>query len=191
MPIMQQSVKSFYQSNFWIWLAKKLQNNNFNLNKRNISDYYIELFGLVDMDRVKYQLEPNKNFQPNTALSTTKKWAHHVLSLPKNPLIKHQPPTFINTTKINQLLTEMVPDRFIINVNRSYSAVINTPKPSESTNDPPLVITMKLNPTLIKGGGPRSLSVPLFLISGDIHQFHHYVPNLVETYIIEHYPDCN
>ena len=85
----------------------------------------------------------------------------------------------------------MVPDKFIINVNRSYSAIVNAPNSPNSSDDPPLIITMKINPTLIKGGGPRSLPIPLFLISGKIHQFHQYIPNLVEKYISEHYPDCN
>ena len=85
-----------------------------------------------------------------------------ILNLPNNPLINLSPPPFMNNDKMDQLFQEMIPTKSICNVNRSYSAIINKSTSINQVDQPPLTITFKLNPILIKGGGPNSTNLLFF-----------------------------
>ena len=190
MTILDNSIRVYYNNQFWLWFANTLKKAQYNIQNINIIEYYHEITGSTDMDKAKFQLNLNKDITPNTSPQTIKNWVDSIIILPKNPLIKHRPPTFINTTKIDKLLKEMIPDKFITNVNRSYSATVNKINPPDPADNPPLTVTMKINPTLINGGGPNNKPQPHFLISGKLHKFYHYKPDLVQQYIMENYPQC-
>ena len=116
-------------------------------------------------------------------------WVHSILKMPNNPMLHHALPSFLTIDKIENLLQEMIPKKFIITVDRSYSAIVNksnAPDPSES---PPLTISMKINPILIIGGGPNKIPPPQFLISGKSHQLYSFSPDFAQNYINECYPE--
>ena len=95
----------------------------------------------------------------------------------------------MNTMKIDNLLHEMVPLKSVCNVNRSYSAIVHKSNVSNA-DQPKLTASLRINPILIKGGGPNSNPPPEFVISGESHKFHNFTPDLIQQYVNENYPDC-
>ena len=115
------------------------------------------IVGPVDMNDNDFQLISNVDFNPNIQVKSIKDWVNYILNLPINPLLTHTAPQFVDDSKIKQLLNEMVPSKSICNVDRSYSAIVEKSTIPNYEN-PPLTVKIKLNPILIKGGGPKKMA---------------------------------
>ena len=79
----------------------------------------------------------------------------------------------------------MIPDKFIIDIDRSYANAV-TSNPSNLTNNINLSIkiTMQINPVLMLGGG-NNYQTPIFLFSGKHHKSKEHDPDLVQEYMAQ------
>ena len=189
--IINKRVSFYYHNSLLLWFTVKLIDNNFNMNKINLADYYYELSPTINLQKNEFQLSQSKDLVENTDINKLRNWVEFTLKLPDNPLIYHKYPSFLNSTKFENLLSLMIPQNFVININKSYVNIIGNKSDLILGNTPPpTIVKLSINPVLILGGGINNTPTPQFLIDGNLKIFEIYEPDIAQSYLDERYPHC-
>ena len=189
--IIKERVYQFFYNDLLLWTARMLLKNEFNIIKINLAKYYMQLSPNIKIDLDHFQLSQN-DIKTGTDINQIKLWTKFILSLPVNPLIHHEYPDFLNVNKFNDLLSLMIPDDFVVNINRSYLNVLGNKSniSFQKASAPKTIVKLSINPVLILGGGINHITAPKFFIDGKLQSFEPYKTDIVQNYLNAHYPHC-
>ena len=154
--IIDKRIRLYYKNKFWIWFCNELILNNYDVTNINIADFYLQISPNIDIDKTEHKLSLS-DLHPSTTMETIKSWTEFITNLPNNELIEYQCPNFLLRTKPNELLAKMIPEDFILNIDRSYVQIASNKKDIGNTNIP-IKVRMQINPILIFGGGSNNYS---------------------------------
>ena len=145
----------------------------------NIADFVLKKIPNYDIDKRKYQLQPQDDIKTEVEVEQIHKYCNTILHIyPINPSFPCFFPQFINSQKYTQLINYIIPSGCIKTSDKSYSSMLSSN--NININNPIITIITfsKIYPGLIIGGGQYNLAKPTYVFGGNNIKFMEYQPDI-------------